>query len=740
MSDFQPNIDDLSDSKSITSLVKDSFYPDNQQIVKNTSFSEENNFDRTLMSRDVMRVMQGDGLHRNPAFSLAGYEQNTKSTMHTILSMGADIDESVSIADPDDPTGESKLTGSQARIEIARKSVMTTGFAPTGFESAMQSFISSATSDVVTGTTGQSDNQGSVQTETGSVVPHSLKGYTTTSGSMSYNGGTRAIALVDELTAEEIKEYNRRADLLSKKTNWKGSAQAIKDGFYIDFNTNKEGQNLKNLGFDITFSVVFRGSGENAKDKYRSKRLPIDKDLLGSGKRKTMVAAVLVELIDRLTDSLIINTDFGAARGIVGANFAALTAEKNSVSDHSFGRAIDLFSVGTSSSNMVNFGSNPPAATYLKGLNMLLSYIENLPQSLHPDLIVISDQLANQLGITESLEEGNAPIRKLHPRLAGHVNFHNDSRHRNHVHLSFGPDRAGSILSASVLTAQQQQQSPGTPGGSGGAGVAPAIAERLKKIYYAGDGVLTDVEVFTLLNDFGNYGEEVSALFTALSWRESRWKPWAINKHGFVGLWQLGTRTGGAGGQASGGGNKVKLVIPQEQIIEMWKLGYREWQAAGLNAKNCDPFIRNKQYNDPAGKNGLQFWDRRAFCPLNQIYMLRGKFGQYDTIKPVNGLSKGLISPWGETFLYHGWLSGVSFQKAADAYTKCTGKSRDVLANWVIANYPKNVRSAGTDPITGKAIVRSWIEGKSYGIIYSQDGAYAQPSGWPSRPPVGSVN
>lgn len=151
MADFNVNVDDLGDSQSITSMVKRSFYPENQQIIKNTSYSQDDNYDRSLMTRDVIKVMQGDGIYRNPAFPLAGYENNTKAALHTVLAMGSDIDETVAVADPDDPKNEARLTGAQARMEIARKSIMTTGFAPGGFDDAVESFVSSATADVLSG-------------------------------------------------------------------------------------------------------------------------------------------------------------------------------------------------------------------------------------------------------------------------------------------------------------------------------------------------------------------------------------------------------------------------------------------------------------------------------------------------------------------------------------------------------------------------------------------------------------
>ena len=150
-SDFDININDLSDSKSSVAKIKESFYPGNQQIITGTSQSQSGEYGRSLMSRDPAKVLQGDGLYRNPAFATAGYEQNVQTSLHSVLAMGADIDDTVKVADPDDPT--KTLSGAQARQEIARKSVMTTGFGARGFDVANAAFTNTAGA-VVTGRSG----------------------------------------------------------------------------------------------------------------------------------------------------------------------------------------------------------------------------------------------------------------------------------------------------------------------------------------------------------------------------------------------------------------------------------------------------------------------------------------------------------------------------------------------------------------------------------------------------------
>lgn len=212
MSDFSFNLNDLLDSQSVTARIKQNYYPNDKQIIQNTSQSQTDNFSRSLMSRDVMKIMQGEALIRNPANVMALYEQNTRATMHTILSMGGDIDDSVKVPDPDDPT--KFLTGAAARAEIARKSIMTTGLAPSGFESAVRAFISSSSSS----STANSQTANGIVKSDGDFSSHSTESYYSTDSSQVFNNGNRSIAVINQLSEQEKQEYKTKASqLLSKK-------------------------------------------------------------------------------------------------------------------------------------------------------------------------------------------------------------------------------------------------------------------------------------------------------------------------------------------------------------------------------------------------------------------------------------------------------------------------------------------------------------------------------------------
>ena len=142
-SDINFDIDDLTDSKSAAQKMTDSFYPNGKAVYTNTTQSREDNPSRSLTSADPIRVLQGDGIYRNPAFAVNGYIQNVQSSMHGIIAASSDIDDNVKIPDPENPG--SFLTGASARQEIAKQSLLSTGYAPGGFESTIKAMVGGTT-------------------------------------------------------------------------------------------------------------------------------------------------------------------------------------------------------------------------------------------------------------------------------------------------------------------------------------------------------------------------------------------------------------------------------------------------------------------------------------------------------------------------------------------------------------------------------------------------------------------
>lgn len=452
------------------------------------------------------------------------------------------------------------------------------------------------------------------------------------------------------------------------------------------------------------------------------------------------MSAALIELLLRLTDKIYINGSQGTHRGIIGSNFGALTKDNNSVSDHAFGRAFDIHHIGMTKNEAFNL-SKKSKKEYKDALDLLLTHMQNLPASLHPDLIVISSDLITDLGINEKgLEDSNTQIRKQFPNIANHVNFGADTSHRNHIHISFGPIRAGSFITPEISVAISGKSY------SGFSTTSSETIELFKKIHRQSDkpDPLTSGEIYLLLVNHANFGEEAAALFSAITHRESRGNVWSTNDDGAFGLFQFMSRAK-LDGASQGEDTVVRILIPNEDSIPFWKFAYKNWQAEGLDKMTKiqrTRFMYDKQKNDPTNNAGRGFFDERAFIPINQAQMLRAKFsldGPKNRNRKITWIgertSNSIVGPWGERFLYFGPLSGVSYKIAKDVYVQYSGNTEQKFIDWLIQKMPKDSRSLNPDPTTGKSILESWIEGKEYPVLYKRQGLWGKsdknPNGWP---------
>jgi hypothetical protein len=729
-SDISFSTDDLNDSKSAAMKMTDSFYPNGKVVYTNTTQSREDTTSKTLTSADPVKILQGDGIYRNPAFSINGYIQNVQSSMHGVLHMAGDIDDDVKVVDPADPS--KYLTGAGARQEIAKQSLLSTGYAPGGFESTVQAMTASVGSGG-SGTGSSGDSNGTVLGSNGNPISHSSKGYVTHTDGAVFNGGSRAIALEKELSDQEIKVYGKKIAELHKKANFAGSNV---NSFNLDFNSTTyyetvngkrvpKVQDLTKLGFSINSFGGYKTNGES------HGLVDIDSTLIGTGINVCYISAAIIEFLLQLTNKIYIKGGHGSGRGIIGSNFSALTKDNNSVSDHAFGRGFDIDALGNTKETAILLTKAGGAAAskkdYADALHIFMTHVSTMPDYLQPDLIVVSDQLITDLGINEKgLESADSAIRKRYPDLAQHVNFGADGSHTNHIHVSFGPIRAGSFITPEIAAEISGTTTTGT------VAVTAALTDKLKKEYITGDAALTWADIYTLLNVYGYFGPEVSALFTTISERESRGNPWATNDDGFFGLWQLGTDP------KEGGTTNVRLKLPSEEVTTFWKLGCNVWREKGLTAETVDEFINPIRKAD--SNAGRAYFDKRYSIPLNQIQCLRAKFGYNSkNTKPITKIgtkkSNNILHPWGEGFLYFGWLSGVKYSIGKDVYIQMTGKTEQDFITWLTKNTPKDSRTLNPDPKTGKTILQSWIEGKDYPILYKRQGLWGKsderPNGWP---------
>lgn len=682
MADFELDPSDLSSTRSLVEKIGSHFYPNGEVVVKNTTMSQLPMEDRTLRSADPAKILQGDGIYRNPAFVVSAYAQTTQSALHGILAAQSDINDDMIIRDPNDPSGTNTLTGAAARQEIMRQSIMTSGLAPSGFQSTMKAL----NNEIINQTTLPNTENSSVTSSDGTTFSHSFSGYESAANVESFNGGSRAIALVDNLTETEKQIYKQKIAELHKKVNFQGSVSE----FVINFNQNSAGQNLASLGFDIIQTGTFFGGNAVS-------YIPVGKEYLGTGQKTCFVAAALIEMLLQITNTIYIGGGTGTHRTIIGPNFSALSAENNSVSDHSFGRGFDISFVGDTADKAIKLSTN--IDSYRRGLDMFLSTLQKLPRELHPDLIIVHDQLASELGILETgLESTTAAVRTKYKGLSPYINFSCDASHRDHIHVSFGPQRAGSFLTPTSPEVISKMGSGGEPVTVVNTGITSVNFDKFKTSYYNKEKEqLSPDEVMNLLVSTGLYSDEVAAIFVGIAERESRFTPYSLNTNRSTGDFSFGLFQANLLPQAQGKKNFF-LKYPKEETVLGLKLAYAT--EPNLNITELSAKVKSSASRSTA--------DQRIFIPYNQAYMVAvvaaGPEKAAERIRNNTKFDGYLFGPWGDYKGTYGFIYNVKFSTIESAYTR-SGKKVDALKAWIRKKFQ------GNKPYP---FIEEWMDGQVY--------------------------
>lgn len=230
MADFELNIEDLSSTKNLGQKIGEHYYPNGQVVVKNTTMSRMDSKDRTLRSADPARLLQGDGVYRNPALLTVAYTQSTQSALHSILAARTDLDDGFKISDLQDPTGKTTLTGAAARMELMKRSIMSTGLAPSGFEQSLKAMSRS----ILNGAMGSIDSSGNfVMNDDDSTFSHGDIFYGDPGLIEAYNGVIRDVAIKSNISEEEKKIYDKKISDLKSKVNFDGGGDF--GSFNLDF-------------------------------------------------------------------------------------------------------------------------------------------------------------------------------------------------------------------------------------------------------------------------------------------------------------------------------------------------------------------------------------------------------------------------------------------------------------------------------------------------------------------------
>lgn len=596
-------------------------------------------------------------------------------------------------------------------MKVVSQSLVGTGFAPT-----------SVLNPLLESTNGKwpGNDKSKVGDSTGALFTHNSTAYTIDSEAPGL--GERAIAAEEELSEEEKQIYIDRGTLLKQSIN----EPALTIGFDFDIPDV-----LSSYSFVQTSSYYNVDSTE----------LSVESSLISSPKKKAYISASLIECLLMMTDvnkGVKINGTFALNRAVLSESDKTSRNSnpesgidknnKNSISDHVFGRAFDIRSVG-------DYGVIRGKERYAVALDIVLQKLNTMPQPLMPDLIVIDPDVAKDKGIGEGFESVDTAIKTQYPNLK-YVNFEFGPEHTENIHISFSPQRGGKYIGSGGWTTSdasaQKFDENGNPVDDSASGAS--AKEKAYKNYKNGGPPITPYELFIMLSQEGPFSDEAAAIFCAVAGRESGASPAGYNgkcsdsktswggdvsigmfQYNLISLIKRSTNTS----------NDVPIYYDgsaaTKQLVKAHRLMY-----SATEASSWDPNAIAKKlveiYNTNSNKEeSKSTTDDRLWFPINQVWMLMDKWGRSD-FKNVNKIdgSNGFFH-WGD---YNnsdgtprsdcGFIFGVKFQNAVNVYLT-TGKPIETLEDWVRTNFKKsNKRTIN--------YIEQWMDGTVF-YDHAKDGS-----------------
>ena len=571
-------------------------------------------------------------------------------------------------------------------MKVVSQSLVGTGFAPT-----------SVLNPLLESTNGKwpGNDKSKVGDSTGALFTHNSTAYTIDSEAPGL--GERAIAAEEELTEDEREIYITRGTLLKQSIN----EPALTTGFDFDIP-------------DVLSSYSFVQT--NSYYNVDSTELSVESSLISSPKKKAYISASLIECLLMITDvnkGVKINGTFALNRAVLSESDKTSRHSnpesgidknnKNSISDHVFGRAFDIRSVG-------DYGVIRGKERYAVALDIVLQKLNTMPQPLMPDLIVIDPDVAKDKGIGEGFESVDTAIKTQYPNLK-YVNFEFGPEHTENIHISFSPQRGGKYMGSGGWTTSdastQKFDENGNPVDDSASGAS--AKEKAYKNYKNGGPPITPYELFIMLSQEGPFSDEAAAIFCAITGRESGASPAAYNGKcsdgktswgGDVSIGMFQYNLISLIKRSTNSSNDVPIYYDgsavTKQLVQAHRLAY-----AATEASSWDPNAVAKKlvevYSTTTNKEASKSTtDDRLWFPINQVWMLMDKWGRAD-FKNVNKIdaSSG-FRHWGDYDNSDGtprsdcgFIFKTKFQNAVNVYLT-TGKPITTLEDWVRTNFKKH--------------------------------------------------
>jgi hypothetical protein len=343
----------------------------------------------------------------------------------------------------------------------------------------------------------------------------------------------RFITIKEQLSIEEQGIFEQRLGELS-------SSGAISNSM-TSYSVNA----FKNIDKSFTLRATY--ARESGLDQFKIKG---SFDFESLNDKTVYPCASLIELLLVLKQKIYIQGSFDLNRGQM-IKSGKDVADGKELNDHTCGRGIDIGFIGNTESSKIDL-TKANEKNNREALLVLLEQLNVIDPSLHPDLIVFDPRLATEFGIIKGHWEldsnwnagVNGIIQKKYPSL-GKIDFSTDDGHKDHIHMSFSPQRAGTYLDYTIPE-PGSTWSPSNPDGTPG---SPQTLIYEPELYQSaikdqGKVIKNKDALYMALIEFAGFKPETAAIFMCIPERESKFRSGGFNgktdtgDYSF-GIWQI---------------------------------------------------------------------------------------------------------------------------------------------------------------------------------------------------------
>lgn len=526
---FSMTLADNDSTFSFINKVASQVYPEGKVLIKGTTASQRGFEEKTLVSHNVESIMAGNALSRNPAMASVAYDRLTTSSLESHLAFGSDFSlaeekdgrKAFEFPNPDfsgDPNEKDKsLTGPAAFKAAISQSVLGTGYAPGFFQQKAYGYSNSIIA------VGGTDDGTSVDGGNYQINPDAL--------SIGPAKNNYPAALISDLSDQEKEIYINAITKVNNNVNFDSSGQLSLSGFSINA-FQKDAVALKTNYQEAAGNINDQGKEAGPGTSYY-RTLP-DKFVELNDPSKFYPSITLLKMLIEITDpnglDLTVNFGFERGRDLISSD-AQMTENqdgKKTISDHAFGRGLDIFAVGQKNESGSKLTVNP--TNYKKCFELLMNKIALLPKYFQPDEVVISKAMFDHyVAIPKQKKQA---FKNAFPGISDYVNFNSDNtaRHENHIHIGFHWTRAGNAAAFLGTTSAGgvTQTTMGTLATSvfGTTSDMTKYIEKGQKVYSNQDEKISPVDLGKIMATTGLFNIEEIAVFCGIAERESNITPY----------------------------------------------------------------------------------------------------------------------------------------------------------------------------------------------------------------------